>query len=293
MPARGGAREGREAGDGHGLAPRHAEAERGHHRDARDVLRRHRHDVERHGEPDGRLPRQRRDGEVEAGDGVGPGEGAAPHGLVPDDRERDRERRRRGPARRDPQQHEPREHDGRDEQRRRDERADGREAQREQHPREHRLGDRGGDRGDEVAEARPERGEQHEPADDAERADRGGPAPRDRARADEQRGPGRGPGERERGAVARRQPEDADGLRHAQGEEPGRGLVGRRADGAQAGEHDGERAREADEGRDEPGEDGAQALRVGFHAAPADVPSRSVCGTLPEWPESRPVGCRA
>ena len=185
-PPNGAPSEGADPGHGHRLAPRHGVAVARHHRDARHVLRGHRHDVERDRDAD-----HGRDGPVRRGPGErsGPGRPASTDGAGrhDDHGQGDRERDRHRPAPRDPVHDQPGEHDRSDVRRGVREPGHRREADRQQHAGEHRAGERGRDPGDQVAEPGKQAGEQDQRRGDDEGADRGRPAAGDGAGRDQER----------------------------------------------------------------------------------------------------------
>ena len=98
-------------------------------------------------------------------------------------------------------------------------------------------------------------------ARDGEGAERRGIAAGYLPARDEQRGARRRPGDRERLAVADAEPDGDDGHREAERRQPGRRFGVARADRAQAGEHQRERAREADERGEDARDHGLRGTR--------------------------------
>jgi hypothetical protein len=189
---------------------------------------------------------------------------AAAGDIDADYHEGDGERPGNRPLACDPEQDEPGQQDRPDLPRMRGEAAYRRQAQLKHDPGQHRLRDRCRDRRDEAAKQGPQPGDDDERAHDQERADGRGPAAVDDAGAGQERRTGSGPGERERDAVPARQPQHAQCLGRADGEEAGSRFGRRGADRAKAGEDDGEGTGEPDQCGQDAGEDGLTAPDL-FH----------------------------
>ena len=264
----------------HCSAPGNLVAEAGHHRRAGEILGGHRDDVERYRDTDGCLPRPFGLYELQSWD-----ERVGRHGLVRgrqdncDHRRGRRKRCRHSPAFGVAGEHQPHHHHGRNRQGFVGERAHGLQAQGQHDAREHRLGNGHRNRLYKRAEPRPQAGRHHHHPDQDEGPDRRREASIRGCRAGEQCSSGRRPCERDRHPISQGQERDPDRQHQAQCEQPRGGLLGRRTDRPQSGEHHGKRAGETDKCGDDTGD---HRLSVG-HA----------CLSI-RWGLGRPiVGCAA
>ena len=124
-------------------------------------------------------------------------------------------------------------------------------------------------------------GDDDERGADEERADGGGPAALHVAGRDEQRRAGGRPGDADRHPVPQAEEHGGRGDAGAQREQAGGGLRRGRADGAEPGEHDGERARVADDRADQPGQDGWAVSNRRIRPPPKSVPYTEQCRMSP------------
>ena len=244
--------------DDHRTTPRNRVAETLHDRDAWHVLRGHRDKPERQGDADHGLHRQRRRGELDAGHERRRLDGRARDGHVDADHDRrGHERERHRPPRQEPRRDEPHDHHRRNLEGIDRKTRDGAEAQRKQHPCQHRLRDRRWDARDERTELRQQAGEQDERGRHEERADRRWPSAIDDAGCGEQRGARGRPRNGDGDARGQREDDRRKPHRDAHGKEAARGLLWSRAHRIQPSEHHDKCACESNERGDDARGDGA------------------------------------
>lgn len=247
------------ASEDHRAAPRHVVAEALHDRDARHVLRGHRDDVERQRQADDRLQCEDRGDDLQVRDRGGDCDlGVGGDDMNPDDDGGDEERGGHRPPREEPDPQEPHDNDGDDPRGVRDRTGDRPQAELQEHSREHRLRDRGGDAGDEGAQRWHESRDDDEQARHEEGAHGRGPTALDGAGRHEERSTRRRPGDRDGQAGPAGEDHRADAHEDRDGHEAAGRLRLRGARSREAREDDDERAGE----RDERGDD-ASGQRLG------------------------------
>ena len=136
--------------------------------------------------------------------------------------------------------------------------ARGREADREQHSRQEGVGQGSGDPSDGGRQRAPDCRQNHQQPAGREGPDGSRPASMHRAGGHEQCRARRGPRDGDRHSQTPRQRDSRQAHGERQREQAGGRLVGAGANRAQPGEHDGERARETHDGRDDAGEYGLE-----------------------------------